>query len=134
MPEFHLPERRATLVFEDGDLKGLELEVRLSLPFDALFKMQTMLGEASDSTGLQPLMDLLHYFAEECLIGWNLSNGAGPVELTPDALTAHLDAANAGTLLRRYLTEVGKVPTPLARRQGAGRTSASASGKSRRRS
>lgn len=46
MPDFHLPERVTTLVFEDGDLKGLELQVRLSLPFDAMFKMQSLMTQA----------------------------------------------------------------------------------------
>lgn len=121
MPDFHLPERTATLVFEEGDLTGLELEVRLSLPFDALFKMQELVNHATDDLG--SLRELLHYFAEAALIGWNLTNGSGPVPLTGESLTAHLDAANAGRLLTRYLEEVGKVPAPLARRSGSGRTS-----------
>lgn len=123
MPDFHLPERVTTLVFEDGDLKGLELQVRLSLPFDAMFKMQSLMTQATEGSDLGGLNELLHYFAEHALVGWNLSNGAGPVELTPAALTAHLDAPNAGRLLSRYLQEVGRVPDSLAPRSANGSTS-----------
>ncbi len=123
MPDFHLPERTATLIFEDGDLKGLELTVRLSLPFDALFKLQTLSQEANDTAGMDKLQELLHYFTERALVGWNLSNGSGPVELTPASFTAHLDPINAGALLRRYLEAVGGIPGPLAPRSASGSTS-----------
>ena len=123
MPDFHLPERQATLIFEEGDLTGLELTVRLSLPFDALFKLQGLAAEASADTSLEKLRELLHHFADIALVGWNLSNGSGPVKLTPAALTAHLDAANAGALLARYFEAVGGVPGPLAARSSSGSTS-----------
>lgn len=123
MPDFHLPQRVATLVFEDGDLKGLELKVRLSLPFDALFKMQKLSEQAQSGDDLNGLRDLLQFFAETALVSWNLSNGSGPVALTAENFTAHLDAANAGRLLTRFLQEVGQVPAPLARRSTSGSTS-----------
>jgi hypothetical protein len=134
MPDFHLPERIATLIFEDGDLTGLELEVRLSLPFDALFKLQALSTEARDAASLDKLQELLHYFAEIALVGWNLSNGSGPVKLTPAALTAHLDAGNAGALLSRYFEAVGGVPGPLAPPSASGVTSAKRRASSNRKS
>lgn len=123
MSTFTLPERTATLVFEDGPLHGLEVEVLLSLSFDALFKMQRLADASIKEASLDSINELLRFFAGSMLRGWNLTDANGPVPCTPDAFTATLDPINGGLLLARYLQAVGQVPAPLAARSRNGSTS-----------
>lgn len=123
MPPFQLPERTATLVFEDGDLAGLELEVRLSVPFDVLFKIQKLYEQSISEPGLDGLQELMRYFAEHTLVAWNLSDANGPVPCTPEAFTGTVSAQLGGAMFRRYLEAVGEVPVPLGRQSRNGSTS-----------
>jgi len=135
---FQLPERPVTLVFDKGSLLGLELTVRLSIPFDFYFTLTEMLlpvakGKVKETTAeaiernrreLDDQREHMQRFAEEALIGWNLHDRAGePVPCTPAAFTAHVDPLSFGAMLGRYMAAIGGVPGPLAPASGNGRTS-----------
>jgi hypothetical protein len=136
---FQLPERPATLVFEDGPLEGLELEVRLAVPFDFYFELSAF-QQPSETNGkhklsmneqlvrahkeLEESRHSMHRFAEVALIGWNLVDRDGtPVPCTPQAFSSHVDPQSYGAMLGRYLSAIGGKPGPLRPPSSAGRTS-----------
>jgi len=124
MPPFQLPERIVTLVFKDGPLKGLELEVRLGVPFDFYFDLTDLAAKSSEESGLDALRSLMRRFASEALVAWNLTDRDGkPVPPTADAFIAKVDPVSGGLMLARYLSAIGDVPSPLARASANGRTS-----------
>lgn len=128
------PVRTATLVFEDGDLKGLELEARLNVPFTTLWALIDAVSADVKKRTIPEVREVLTLFAEQCLIGWNLEQDGKPVPCTPEALLATFDPASAGAMLYRYIGAVGDLGAPLPRRRSGGRTSANARAKRRPRS
>jgi hypothetical protein len=121
---FQLPERIATLVFEDGPLLGLELEVRLGVPFDFYFDLTELADRSTTEDGVAALRSLLHRFADVALVGWNLADRDGKaVPCTPEAFTAHVDPVSGGAMLQRYMSAIGGVPDPLAKQSANGHTS-----------
>jgi hypothetical protein len=123
MPPFVLPERIVTLVFDKGPLLGLELEVRLGVPFDFYFELTDLATKSTEEAGMDSLRTLLRRFAEIALVGWNLEAHGEPVPCTPDAFTANVDPINGGLMLRRYMAAIGGVPGPLAGQSANGHTS-----------
>lgn len=129
MAGYEPPIRTATLVFEDGDLKGLELEARLNIPFSTLYRL--MSAVSTTQTDVDDVRDVLTVFAEQCLISWNLEKDGQSVPCTAQNLLDTFDPQAAGTMLLRYIGGVGELSGPLARRRGVGRTSASGRAKPR---
>lgn len=123
MPPFRMPERPATLVFSEGPLAGLELEVRLAVPFDFYFEMTSLMDAPNDDEALASMRTLLSRFAEVGLSSWNLTDDAGPVPCTPEAFMAHVDPLSGGLMLRRYMAAIGQLSPPLAAPSANGRTS-----------
>lgn len=119
---YQVPVRTATLVFEDGDLKGLELEARLNLPFSTLYQLIDAVSGKRRSVA--EVREVLTLFATECLIGWNLERDGQPVPCTPQNLLDTFDPASAGAMLNRYIGAVGEIGAPLPRPSVAGRTRA----------
>jgi len=136
---FQLPERPATLIFEDGPLQGLEVEVRLAVPFDFYFELSAFMAPeerngkhklsieqqvAKAQASLNGTRTFMRRFAEMAVIGWNLVDRDGrPVPATPDAFTSHLDPLSFGALLGRYQAAIGGKPGPLRLPSASGRTS-----------
>jgi hypothetical protein len=115
MPDFHLPERIVTLVFDKGPLLGLELEVRTAISIDAYFDVMALIESAADKkSGIEGLRTAMRRFAEIALVGWNVSNGSGPVPLTPESFTSHVDPRSWGDMTRRYIEVLGGKLGPLA--------------------
>jgi hypothetical protein len=133
MPGFKMPDRTATLVFEDGDLQGLELTVRLNVPLDFYLDLVELADSAAKEDGLSGARSLMRRFAEVALKEWNLvSLENQPVPLTPESFTAHIDPINGGAMLRRYLEAVGGTPGPLRNGSNGGATLAKRRVKNRR--
>lgn len=148
MPLFQLPGRPVTLVFEDGSLKGLELEVRTAVPFDYYFDLTKYVSSpgtkpsgkkanafAELEATLAEAKHMMARFAEISLISWNLADAAGkPVPATVAAFTAHVDPTSFGIMLGRYISAIGRVPAPLAVRSSSGSASRAPRASNRRRS
>ena len=108
---FRLPERTATVHFEEGHpYHGLELDLRLTAPMGLFWQFARIeeISEAGDAR------DLYLQFAEAVLIGWNLEDKGGLVPATPEAFADRLDQATQLQIMTRWTQAVAELPVPLA--------------------
>ena len=112
-------ERRATLVFE-GDYKGAEVTVRLSVPMRVFIEAR----KTAESHDWEPFLAM---FVAEVVRDWNLEDNDGqPIPVSAEGL-----AAVPVDFLMRLVTEwagqVGSVAAPLVSPSSNGRPSVEAS-------
>lgn len=124
MPPFEIPERTVTMGFDDGSLKGLEVEVRLDLSLDGFLELGALFDQATNpKTGWEPVKDLFTWFADNVVLDWNLYEKGEPVPCSPQAFTARMSAKNGMALVNRYLQTIRGADAPLSRPSRNGRTS-----------
>lgn len=131
---YEAPVRTGVLEFEDGDLKGLELTVKMNLGFGPLFRLIELQGIAVKSKGLEAEQEMLALFAEKVVLGWNLQMKGQPVPYSPSVFLDTLDPRSMGIAVMRYVQEVGSVSGPLPPRSASGGRSARRQASKRRQS
>jgi hypothetical protein len=129
---YTVPVRTTEYAFSDGDLEGLVVTFRANPPLDDYFDLVELAEAAATSKGLEPVRALLRGAARVGLVSWNLENGSGPVPATPENFTGHIPPIDGMNLVKRYLSEIGGLPGPLAMPSGGGKPSAKPRAKSRR--
>jgi hypothetical protein len=124
MPPFEMPERTVTMGFDDGSLKGLEVDVKIDLSLDGFLELGALFDKATDKdTGWEPVKDLFTWFADNVVLGWNLQRNGEPVPCNPTAFTSTMSAKNGLALVTRYLQTVRGADVPLSQPSRNGRTS-----------
>ena len=111
-----IKDRIITVGFEDGELEGLKMQVRLNLPFSFYFAVAKMSSNGDDpDKGVEDVTELMRQFASKGLVSWNLQDAEGnPVPATEDGFLDHVDPINGGRMLRAVIAEMGNVSAPLA--------------------
>lgn len=119
---FRLPVRSVTLVFEDGDYLGLEVEVRTNVGMDFYFdtlEWQELKTEPAE------VREFARGWAAEVLVGWNLEDARGkPVPHTPEQFTARFEPYAIGLVIGKWLEAMGTVAAPLSSASAKAPTSA----------
>lgn len=133
MTGYQRPVREMEVVFESGDLAGLELTLLQNPDMRTYYDMLGMLFAASDDEddekptnvleNATKAMERARLFAERCLLRWNLERDGEPVPPTPDEFTAHLEASQVLLVMLKWITNVGRVAAPLAPESESGNTS-----------
>lgn len=124
MSSFELPVEKITLVFEGGPLEGLEIDTRRELALDPFMELTAKFNAAVDKkTGWPPVHDLMTWFAETVILGWNLQEHGEPVPFSAQAFTTRFTAGQGLAVVGNYVTSVTRVSRPLSRRSRSGSTS-----------
>lgn len=126
---FKVGQKVYRLVFEDGDLAGLEVRTR-SLPLGALLdltKLAAFAGKpqlaAEDMAEAEKLFEM---FAD-ALLSWNVEDdGDTPVPATLEGLR-RLDFGTVIKLITEWIEAVAGVPAPLPQTSSDGQLSLEAS-------
>lgn len=101
MGEFRLPERRLTIVLDQGEYAGAEATVRLKT-VGAYWEVRRLTrppaeGETRDEYDAR-LRALYELAAQDVFVAWNLADHAGPIPCTPAGF-ARVDHGLFGELL-----------------------------------
>lgn len=111
---FVLPERRETLVFDEGDYAGAEVVVRMPRNAGLVWQVQRLIdkpdGETADEKR-ERAAELYGVLASEIVVSWNIEDHRGPIPLTADAISK-VDAAFLGELLNLWFLTTTQVSPP----------------------
>lgn len=118
-PGFLVPEPRATLVLDDGEMAGAEIEARLTLSPSLYFAGMDLLGRLSGAgttkAGMMAVArEVAAFFAAHGLISWNLRDPR-----TGDSIPATADGAMTldirvlSSIFSTWIQWLGNVPLPL---------------------
>jgi len=125
---YQIGQKVYRLVFDDGDLAGLEVRTR-SLPLGALLdiaKLAGLAGKQFDVADLGEVEKLFSLFAD-ALLSWNVEDEAGAaVPATPEGLRL-LDFGTVIQLISEWIEAVAGVAVPLPKTSSGGQPSLEAS-------
>lgn len=113
MTGFQIPLREAVIDFEEGHLyHGLEVKVKLDVPYSFLLKIRAALLAEDEEQGIE----LNREWVDRVLLSWNVEDDDGkPVEPTFEAISEY-PAALLNTLQFAWIEEAQSIPAPLGRR------------------
>jgi hypothetical protein len=105
---FRVSKRTKIVEFEpDSEWHGIEVEVRISVPFKTLIWMQGVTTGGDQSA----IIDTYKMFAEDFLIEWNIQDEDGvPYPATADGIML-VDSDLVNAIVEKWVEAVVNVPT-----------------------
>ena len=113
MAGFALQRSKMTLEFEEADdLHGLEVECNLDIPLSVFLEFQDNIGQAEEE-GSKALRRAFEIFANDVLVSWNFTNGAGKALPATQEGFFELSPRIASSIMTKWSSSVSEVPDPL---------------------
>lgn len=103
---FKQPQRKAHVVFEDGDYAGLELTLSLDEPIGRFLAVERMV--ASGNTRLEEIGEML----SALILDWNLEDDQGSVPITKEGIE-RLSVGTIIVILTKWMEVQTGPPVPL---------------------